>query len=515
MPVGPAGRQSGAMSSLSVAFIQARAVDESLALCDVAGELLARGHRPRVLLDHHERDLSGSLCAIGPDLVIVQAAILAEPWLRDVLRRLPTAVPRLLVGTGVTFDPTVLLRVHADEERRGIPQRLRPGALRGELDDALPALVEALGRGHFRDVLPSVAGALVVESGSLAGGRPGDDSGTISSTPLGPQPLFTGRALPLRGLYFDRYPFMGRFPWKRFAASRGCVHACGYCYARPLRDLHQGGLRHVRRKSVDRVIAEALAVRGRWPIRVAHFADDLFASSVPWLEEFAARWPGEIGLPFSANTSAETLSERAVTLLARAGARLIGVGLEAGVADVRAGALGRSTPDHLIRAAVRRLQGAGIQVQTFNMVGAPGETFDQSLQTLRMNQELGVDRVRATIAWPMVGSAMHAEAEARRPLPADVVDGRKDRMRAVCVDDEAGAFESLAALFRLGTVARIPPRLVGAVARRVPVGALRPLSLFDGFQELRWSGVGVPAGLAYGVRAGRPLHRVTYHAAIP
>ena len=490
--------------SRRVAFVQARGVDESLALCDVAGALLDVGHRPRLFLDQHERDLSGALCGFQPDLIVVQAAILAEPWLRDVLSRIPRGVPRVLVGTGVTFDQGVLTRVHGDEEAFGAPPALRPGALRGELDDVLPALVGRLSGGQrLSAALAELPGGLRVEDGE------------VIAMPLGPQPTLVDRAMPLRSLYFERYPFMARFPWKRFAGSRGCVHACGYCYAAPLRDLHQDSRRHVRRKSVDRVIAEVQAVRQQWPLTVVHFADDLFASSVDWLEELAGRWPAEIGLRFSANTSAETLSARAVELLRVAGARLIGLGVESGVQEIRAGALGRTTPDALIRGAVARLQEAGIEVMTFNMVGAPGEQFDQSLQTLRLNQELGVDRVRATLAWPMPGSAMHDAALARGPLPDDMTDARKDSMRAVCVGDDPAAFESLAALFRVGAIARIPPRLVGAVARHVPVAALRGLTLFDGWQELRWSGVGVSAGLAYAAQAGRPVHRVTYHAALP
>ncbi len=490
--------------SRRVAFVQARGVDESLALCDVAGALLDAGHRPRVFLDQHERDLGGALCSFRPDLIVVQAAILAEPWVREVLGRVPRGVPRVLVGTGVTFDQGVLGRVHADEEAFGAPAALRPGALRGELDDVLPELVGRLARGQ-------ALGAALAE---LPGGLWVQD-GEVIAPALGPQPTLQGRAMPLRSLYFDRYPFMARFPWKRFAASRGCVHACGYCYARPLRDLHKDSRRHVRRKTVDRILAEVQAVQQRWPLRVVHFADDLFASSLDWLEEFAGRWPAEIGLPFSANTSAETLSDRAVQLLRIAGARLVGLGVESGVAEIRAGALGRPTPDGLIRDAVARLKAAHIEVLTFNMVGAPGEDFEQSLQTLRLNQELGVDRVRATLAWPMPGSAMHDAALARGPLPDDLTEASKTRMRAVCVDDDPAAFESLAALFRVGAIARIPPRLVGAVARHVPVGALRGLTLFDGWQELKWSGVGVPAGLAYAAQAGRPVHRVTYHASLP
>jgi anaerobic magnesium-protoporphyrin IX monomethyl ester cyclase len=472
--------------SLRIAFVQARAVDESLALCDLAGALLDAGHRPRLFLDKHEKKLGAAVRRFDPDLVVVQAAILAEPWLTDVVQRLPSTPPTILVGTGVTFEPDVLLRAPVG------------GAICGELDDALPGLVALLAAGADLDeALAETPGSLRIVDGELL------------ALPFGPQPALTGRAMPHRGLYFERYPFLGAFPWKRFAASRGCVHACGYCYAAPLRALHDNAPRHVRRKSVDRVIAEALAVQQRWPLKTVHFADDLFASSVPWLEEFAARWPGEIGLPFSCNTSGETLNARAVPLLARAGARLVGVGLESGVEAVRAGGLGRTTPDGIIEAAVRRLHEQGVQVQTFNMVGAPGETFEQALQTLAFNHRIGVDRVRATLAWPMPGSAM---ADAVVDMP-DSSSARKDSMEAVCVDDPR-RFESLARLFRLAAVARLPVPLVSALTR-IPPRLLTPATLFDGFQELRWSGVGLAAGLAYAAQAGKPVHRVTYHSAIP
>ncbi len=95
----------------------------------------------------------------------------------------------------------------------------------------------------------------------------------------------------------------------------------------------------------------------------------------------------------------------------------------------------------------------------------------------------------------------------------DAAKARKDSMEAVCVDDPQ-RFESLARMFRLAAVARIPVPVVSALSN-LPPSALRPLTLFDGFQELRWSGVSVADGLRYAAQAGKPVHRVTYHAALP
>ena len=66
------------------------------------------------------------------------------------------------------------------------------------------------------------------------------------------------------------------------------------------------GLR--RRHSVDRVIAEILDLKTRWPIEFIKFDDDLFVlrRNDPWLEEFAERYPKAVKrattlewLPFS------------------------------------------------------------------------------------------------------------------------------------------------------------------------------------------------------------------------
>lgn len=476
-----------------VAFVQARAVDESLALCDLAGELLARGHRSRLFLDWHEPDLHGAVGAWRPDVIFVQAPMLGEPWSLDVLRRLPPA-PTVLVGTGITFDPELLGRAVVAAGRPLV-------ALRGELDDAAPALVERL-----------AAGDGLREAAAVPGGVSWD--GRAVCTPLGPPPSLDGRAAPLRALYFDRYPFLGRFPWKRMSSGRGCLHACGYCYAAPLRALHDGARPGVRRKSVDRVVAEALELRSRWPLERVHFADDLFLPSPAWLEEFAERWPTEVGVPFSANSSPETLTERNTGLLARAGCVLVGLGVESGVEALRAGPLGRPTRDRAIVAAVGRLQRAGVQVQTFNMLGFPGEQVADALATVAFNQRLRPDRVRATLAWPMRGSRMHHELVEGGKAPVGLERATKSQMSAVCLQDR-DAFEALAALFRLGVKAGVPPRLLGGAARRLPPRLLRPLTLYDGFQELRWSGVGLGAGLAYAARAGRPVHRVTYHVSLP
>lgn len=479
---------------LRIALIQARSLDESLALCDVAAILHGRGHLVRLFLEQSEPRLVTALRSFGPEAILVQAAFMAEPWLRSLLAMLPPHPAIMLVGTQVTFDPSILIR-----HPRAV------GGLRGELDDSLPALISRLEEGEALPVAgEGIPGFVRVVDGAVEGLAPAPGPADLDDRPL-----------PLRGLYFDQYAFMGRFPWKRVTSGRGCIHACGYCYLPPLRAL-QGDRRGVRRKSVGRVIAEVQAIRGRWPLRQVHFADDLFAPKVTWLEDLAQRWPREVGLPFSANTSPETVTERNARLLAKAGARLVGIGIECAGEDRRRERLGRRSTDDAIRAAVSRLDAHRIRVHTFNILGSPGETLAECLQTLHFNQELGVRSCRATLALPLPGSQIERRLMETGVRLDDAVGVEKGRMRAVCTPPaDRAAVESLCALFRFAVAHRLPAAATGLLARAVPPRLLRPLTLYDAWTELRWSGVTVPEGLRFAVHAGRPVNRVTYHESLP
>ncbi len=475
---------------MRVALIQASAVDESLALAEVAGVLKQRGHRLRLFLERHEVRFQTKVEAFRPDVAVVQAAIMCEPWLKSVLARLPKTLPTLLVGTAATFDADIVSRTGAF------------GAVQGELDDALPAVVDAMEAGGDLSEIPSVV--LL---------RP---DGTVHVSPWSEPPDdLDGRALPDRAMYFDTYPFMGRFPWKRFTTGRGCVHSCGFCYLPQLRAGYGGLKPAVRRKSVSRVLEEVRAVQRRWPLRSLHFADDLFAPSRPWLEEFADRFPREVGLPFSCNTSPETVTERNAELLARAGARVVGIGVEVASDEQRVNLLGRPTSNEAIRRAASRLKARGVRLATFNMLANPGEGLEDALETMRFNQELGADFPRAQLAYPTPGSHLETLSSQRGvELPSPDSFERKD-VRAWCADGDGSSFESLARVFRLAVRWRLPTSVVRPLISTGASSALAPLVFYDAALELGWTGVSIVDALRYARHTGPPVSRATYHESIP
>ncbi len=475
---------------MRVAIVQAGAVDESLALCDLAGELGAAGHDVGLVLEAQERDFDGAVARLRPDVVFVQAAFMGERWLRRVLPRLPDGAPTVLVGTAATFDPDLVLRVGAW------------GALQGELDDSGPALLAALDGGSL-DAVPGLV-------------RP-DGRGGTTTVPWGDPPGdFDARPLPDRALYFDRYPVLGRFPWKRFNTGRGCVHSCGFCYLPGLRENYGGASAAVRRKSVGRVIAEVQAVRARWPLTHIHFADDLFAPRRAWLEELAERFPREVGVPFSCNTSPETITEKNAVLLGIAGARVVGIGVETGTERNRNELLGRPTKDEAIRKAASRLKAQGVRLLTFNMIANPGETVEDAIATVRLNQELGTDFPRVNLAYPAPGSHLEDLMAARGMAPIAPDAHERSDWRAWCAEGDPVPYEVLARLFRLAVRRGLSESVLRRLMTRIPDARwLLPLVLYDASVEMRWSGVPLWEALRYGWRVGPPNRRVTYHESLP
>lgn len=121
-----------------------------------------------------------------------------------------------------------------------------------------------------------------------------------------------------------------RARWLRVHGSRGCPFACAYCYNASLRKVYGAqGNRH-RVHSVDWVFGEIAHIRRSLTmVRRILFDDDTFVFPQPWLDEFCARWPREIGLPFEILAHPQALTEPQLAQLKQAGLSGLQVGIQA------------------------------------------------------------------------------------------------------------------------------------------------------------------------------------------
>jgi radical SAM superfamily enzyme YgiQ (UPF0313 family) len=242
-----------------------------------------------------------------------------------------------------------------------------------------------------------------------------DRNGTLHRN--APRPLMTGRQL-------DELPFADRslFDHDKISdpdrpilmASRGCPYDCSYCCNRALLEV-LGRRPAARIRGVKNVMREINQVRNAFPrIDGIHFDDDIFGMKLSWLREFAHRYRSEVALPFSCNMRPTLASEEAVQLLAAAGCDEVAMGVETGNPGLRERLLRRRMDDQLLIDAFERFERAGISAHSFNMVGLPHETMQNSLETIKLNAALKkswrMRELRVSIFYPYAGTALNEEA---------------------------------------------------------------------------------------------------------
>ena len=180
---------------------------------------------------------------------------------------------------------------------------------------------------------------------------------------------------PDKDLFFREYPGFIQDAYS-IVTGRGCPNACTYCHNSSMRRVlsrlgcHDGFLR---RRSVSNVVAELAAAKKKYGFRRVSFCDDLFISDMAWLEEFAAAYAREIGLPFFCNIHPADAGERAVDLLKAAGATAVNMGVQTVSESLRRECLGRSESTEASVNALRLLDRAGIFAYTNFIFGLPGQ----------------------------------------------------------------------------------------------------------------------------------------------
>ena len=220
----------------------------------------------------------------------------------------------------------------------------------------------------------------------------------------------------------DELPFPDRsiFPMKdflvrfgslvgmEFIAGRGCPYHCTYCGNDFLNALYKdwGGFHRVR--SVGSVIEEILEVKrayGDFPL--IGFHDDIFAVPLSWLEEFSRQYSSKVGVPFWCNQRADVFDVRRGKLLKRAGCIRVHIAIESGSARLRKELLARNISDEEIIGAFAAARSLGMRTVSFNIIGLPGETEDDIMQTIGLNRKIRPDWLLYSIFHPFPGTPLY------------------------------------------------------------------------------------------------------------
>ncbi len=169
-------------------------------------------------------------------------------------------------------------------------------------------------------------------------------------------------------------------------ASRGCPFTCSYCSCVNLRRLLPPGIHPVRTRCVESVIQELeQAKRACRSIAFIHFYDEIFPNLPGWVDEFVAKYPARIGLPFSIWSHPKMVDGEVLRKLVRAGLVEVIMGIQSGSPYIRRDIFHRyETNDDIVEAA-RQIHRSGVFWASYDfMLQHPFETAD----TMRESYEL-------------------------------------------------------------------------------------------------------------------------------
>ena len=213
-------------------------------------------------------------------------------------------------------------------------------------------------------------------------------------------------ALPFsdREIYYNKYRFFRKNPLKPFMASRGCPFSCNFCFNENLRTIYSNKGRYVRFRSPKNLINEIKEVESKYGLKSIFFADDLFILNQKWLEDFSSIYKKEVNKPFVCSANVNTLDEEIIRLLKESGCHTVSFGIETGNENLRYELLNKRITNNQIEETGRLLKKYKLKFMTFNMIGLPGETVDDVLETIKLNIKIGTEYPRCSILTPYPGT---------------------------------------------------------------------------------------------------------------
>ncbi len=184
-------------------------------------------------------------------------------------------------------------------------------------------------------------------------------------------------------------------------ASRGCPYNCTYCQP-TLRRLFG---RKVRRRSPDSLVAEMLELKGRFRIHGLMWLDDTFLLNRRWMREFCEKViDGRVGLLWGCNVRADVVDRETLEIMKAAGLRVVHIGIETASQRILDQVYRKGITLEQVEEAVSIAKSLGLYVRGYFMLGAPGETYEEVMATIRLANRLPLDDVTFSITTPLPGT---------------------------------------------------------------------------------------------------------------
>jgi radical SAM superfamily enzyme YgiQ (UPF0313 family) len=333
-------------------------------------------------------------------------------------------IPKIFGGIYPTFAPRIVLREPAIDM-----------ICEGEGEEMLPELATALEK---KQDVTKILNLTIKQDGKIY--RSGEVVG-LNNLPTGDD--FCGEKTGLRRLLINMENVLltpdysiyddKRF-WKKMSGkvvrtvavelSRGCQFSCSFCCIPMQKHQHKvsrekyskfSGLELTtlkkedsfhREKPIDKFISEVKYAIENYGINYIYFTDESFLSmKEERFKEFIEKY-NRIELPFFIETRVETVKPGYAKDLEDVGCVGIAMGIESGSLNIRKTLLNRLTKNEDIINAFREFEKTNIRISANNIIGFPGETRKDIMETVEINKKISADSIIVNAFRPYSGTRL-------------------------------------------------------------------------------------------------------------
>ena len=243
----------------------------------------------------------------------------------------------------------------------------------------------------------------------------------------------------------DILPFPDRDMWKPWIneqndaelavlLGRGCPYDCTYCSNHALRKAAGG--KYVRMRSPENILKELSFLHENYPNLRIYFEVESFALDKSWalelcrqIKAFNATINNTISYGSNFRISRQSLDENLFIAFEQANFHRINIGLESGSERIRREVLKRDYSNNDFVNAVAMARRHGLKVYVFNMIGIPGESWSDHMETVLLNRQCQPDVLMNSIFFPYPGTELYRVC-VEQGLISGMVDTQKERMEA-------------------------------------------------------------------------------------
>lgn len=278
----------------------------------------------------------------------------------------------------------------------------------GEGEETVPELTDRLVRGES---LAGVAGvAFRAEDGAIIKNEPRPLIEDLDIIPIPDRRLLGD---------FEKYESPpGSYKEKPIAivmTSRGCKARCIYCF-------QMKGERRIRFRSVESVVKEIEELVNHYGFREIRFLDETFtADRDRALEIFRQLREKKLKFSFYVSSRVNTVDYELLREMKKAGCWAILFGAESGV-QKNLNTMKKGIKLEQTRNAVAAAKKAGLRVYTPFIIGIPGETYEEALETIDFAIELDPHYANFHSMTPFPGTELYDNIEEYGTMSSDTDD---------------------------------------------------------------------------------------------